>query len=241
MKAFRTMYKTEFKLGMREADVPMFAFIFPVVIALVLGAIYGVKDTQALGKTFASSSTIGLAAMGLMGLPLTLSGYRDAKILKQLQATPVKSSLVLLAQFAVKLTLAMLSAVLVWGALAICFGYRMTANPFIYLIAYILVAFGIFGIGMIIASVSKDAAMTGMLCSIVYFPMLLFSGTTIPLDIFPQGVVKFLQVLPLTQGINLLETVALGGSIFENLIATIAMFMIGIVAIVISIMTFKWE
>ena len=241
MRTFKTMAATECKLGIRQPDVPLFAFIFPVVVAVILGLVYGKSNPAMLGKTFASASTIGLAAMGLMGLPLTLSGYRDAKILKQLKVTPVKPWLILMAHFAVKFVFALLSAVLVGVVLALFFGYRMVGSPAAYLLAYILVAFAIFGIGMIIASVSKDANTASLLCSIAYFPMLFFSGTTIPLDVLPGGVVKVLQVLPLTQGINLLETVALGGSLSDGFMATLIMVGIGAVAVGISIKSFKWE
>lgn len=241
MKTFKEMYISEFKLGMRTADVPIFSFIFPVIVAVILSLVYGKNNTEMLGDTFASASTIGLAAMGLMGLPLTLAGYRDAKILKQLKVTPVKPALILFVQFCVKLTLALLSSILVWLTLAVFFGYRIKGNPALYLVSYVLVAFAIFGIGMIIASVSKDANMAGMLCSIAYFPMLIFSGSTIPLHVLPGGVVRFLQVLPLTQGINLLKTVAHGGSITDNLAATLIMTCIGLAAIAVSIKTFKWE
>lgn len=241
MKTFKMMFKTEFKLGIRQVDVPIFVFIFPVVVATILGLIYGKNNTEMISKTFASTSVIGMAANGLMGLPLTLSGYRDLKILKQLKVTPVKQSLILFVQFSVNFTLALISAVLVFLTLALFFNYKMTGNLAMYFISYILVAFAIFGIGMIIASVSKDANMTGLLCSVVYFPMILFSGTTIPLNILPHAVVKILQVLPLTQGINLLETVVLGGSILDSLFATIIMVAIGIVSVIISIKIFKWE
>ncbi len=241
MKTFKATFKTEFLLGLRQLDVPIFAFIFPVVLAVILVAIYGSGNTEMMGKTFASASTIGLAAMGLMGLPLTLAGYRDAKILKQLKVTPVKPSLILFTQFSVKLALALVSSVLVWLTMTVFFGYRMQGNPLLYLVSYLLVAFGIFGIGMVIASLSKDANTASLLCSIVYFPMLLFSGATLPLDILPRGVVTVLQVLPLTQGINLLETVALGGSILNDLVATLVMVGIGAAAVLIAIKTFRWE
>ncbi|MFV0351911.1 MAG: ABC transporter permease [Oscillospiraceae bacterium] len=200
MRAFKAMYKTEFKLGIRQIDVPIFAFAFPVVVAIVLVLIYGKTDTVMMGKTFALASSIGIAAMGLMGLPLTLSGYREAKILKQLKVTPIKPAFILFVQFAVKFTLSLISAIMVWSILTVLFGYKMAGNPAIYFIAYVLVAFAIFGIGMIIASVSKDANMAGLLCSIAYFPMLIFSGTIIPLDALPATMVKVLQVYALNTG-----------------------------------------
>lgn len=241
MRTFNTMFKAEFKLSIRHMDVPIFAFVFPVVVAIILGLIYGKSNTEMISKTFASASTIGIAAMGFMGLPLTLSGYRDTKILKQLKVTPIKPALILFVQFAVKFSLALISAFLVWLTLTLFFDYKMMGNPFIYIISYVLVALAVFGIGMIIASVSKDANMTGLLCSITYFPMLIFSGTTIPLDVLPKSVVKILQILPLTQGINLLETAALGGSIIDCRMPAIIMVVIGMVSALISVKTFQWE
>lgn len=241
MRTYKQMFQTECKLALREADVPIFAFIFPVVIALVLGLVYGKSNTQMLGSTFASASTIGLAAMGLMGLPLTLAGYRDAKILKQLRVTPVRPWMILLVQFSVKFILALFSALFVWLTMALCFGYRMAGNPAVYFGAFVLVAFAVFGIGMVIASLAKDAATAGLLCSVVYFPMLLFSGSTIPLHVLPGGVVRALQVLPLTQGINLLQTAALGGRMTDDPVATLLMTGIGLVATILSVKTFRWE
>lgn len=241
MKTFYRMFKTEFKLGLRHIDVPIFAFIFPVVVAVISGLTYGKDNSEMIGGIFASASTIGIAAMGLMGLPLTLSGYRDAKILKQMKVTPVKPSMILLVQFGVKFALALVSAAFVWITLALFFRYRMAGNPAVYLMSYILVSFAVFGIGMIIASISKDANMAGALCSVCYFPMLIFSGTTIPLDILPGAVSKNLQILPLTQGIHLLETAALGGRVSDGLLSAVIMAFIGLASLLISIKTFKWE
>lgn len=241
MKTFKTMFKTEFKLGLRQIDVPIFVFIFPVAVAVIMGLVYGSDNSVMIGKTFASAGTIGIAAMGLMGLPLTLAGYRDAKILKQLKVTPVSGGMILFVQVTVKFVLALISSGLVLLILSLFFGYGIPGNPLVYFTAYALVAFAIFGVGMIIASVSKDANTAGLLCSVAYFPMLIFSGTTVPLEVLPVPVVKILQVLPLTQGINLLETVALGGNISDNLSATVIMTGIGVVSAVIALNTFKWE
>lgn len=241
MRTFSTMYKTEFKLGLRNLDIPIFAIIFPMVVATILGLVYGRNNTEMIGKTFASVSTVGIAANGLMGLPLTLSGYRSAKILKQLKAAPVRSSTILLAQFMAKLTLSVISSFLILLILKLFFGYRFIGNVFLYILCYFLVTAAVFGIGMIIASISPNTNITGLLCSIVYFPMLFLSGATIPLDILPKSVVKILQILPLTQGINLLERVALAKPVGNDLAPVVMLSVIGFLSVIISVKSFKWE
>lgn len=46
--------------------------------------------------------------------------------------------------------------------------------------------------------------------SLVYFPMLFLSGATIPYELFPSGLQKVANVLPLTQGIKLMKSVSMG-------------------------------
>lgn len=241
MRAFKTMFQTELKLTLRQLDVPIFGLLFPVLVSAILGFVYSTTGNAAIGKTFASACTIGICANGLMGLPLTLSNYRSNKILKQLKVTPIRSSQVLFVQFAVKLSLSILSSFLVWATLFGLFNYRFTGNLFLFIVSYLLVVFAIFGIGMIIASVSANTNTTNLLCSIVYFPMLFLSGATLPLELLPEVIVNVLQFLPLTQGIQLLETVALHQPIHNGTSAVIFMLGIGLLAILLSVKTFKWE
>ncbi|MHC5226830.1 ABC transporter permease [Enterococcus sp. LJL99] len=241
MRAFKTMYLTEFKLTVRQLDVPIFGLLFPVLVSAVLGFVYASGGNEAMGKTFASACTIGICANGLMGLPLTLSQYRANKLLKQLKVTPIRSAQVLLVQFAVKATLSVLSSVLVWLTLVVLFDFQFIGNFTLFILGYILVVFAIFGIGMIIASVSANTNTTNLLCSIVYFPMLFLSGATLPLEILPNVLVNVLQFLPLTQGINLLETITLNQPVNSGVSAAIFLLVIGGLAIFIATKMFRWE
>jgi ABC-2 type transport system permease protein len=45
----------------------------------------------------------------------------------------------------------------------------------------------IFSLGMMLASVAKNSKSAGMLCSLLYFPMLFLSGAAIPFEVFRSG------------------------------------------------------
>ncbi len=47
------------------------------------------ESNEDLNRSFAAVATIGLVSSGVMSLPLSLSSYRERKILKRYQVTPI--------------------------------------------------------------------------------------------------------------------------------------------------------
>lgn len=100
MNKFLTMLKTELKLSFRGMDMIIFALCMPVVVEVILGAIYGNRaatpgaEYSFLEQSFGALSTIAICAGGVMGLPLLISDYRQKKILKRYKVT-IKSILTL--------------------------------------------------------------------------------------------------------------------------------------------------
>ena len=86
MKALNVLFKTEAKLALRGGDMVLFGVIFPVAVMLLIGFI---SQPEAVRLGFGGIASVGICAAGIMGLPLTISGYRHAKILKRFRVTPV--------------------------------------------------------------------------------------------------------------------------------------------------------
>lgn len=107
MKSLKTLFNIEFKLSIREFSGVLFGMILPVGLMLLLGTLYGHQrvDGQAytlVQQAFPAVITIGICATGLMGIPITLSNYRDKQILKSFQVTPTSPLVLLMAQFLIK-------------------------------------------------------------------------------------------------------------------------------------------
>lgn len=75
------------------------------------------------------------------------------------------------------------------------------------------------------------------------FPMLIFSGATLPYEVMPNALKKTVDILPLTQGIKLLKASSLGLGIDSEVIVapTIIMTGIAVISVAIAIRFFKWE
>ena len=246
MKALKTLFKIEFKRSIREFSGVLFGLILPVGLMVLLGTLYGDQKVDGQGYTFLQQAfpgviTIGICATGLMGIPITLSAYRDKQILKSFQVTPSSPFILLMAQFFNQMIFAFVSGLLVWLAASLFFHYRMIGNISHFLLAYLLVLFSIYGIGMMIASISKNVNMANLLCSFVYFPMFFLSGATVPYEIMPRGLQVVADTLPLTHGIKLLKDVSLGKSLFDQGFIALILFGLAIVTVVISVKTFKYD
>lgn len=247
MNKFLTMLKTELKLSFRGMDMIIFAVCMPVVVVIVLGIIYGGKpafdgaDYTFLEQSFGAVSTIAVCAGGVMGLPLVISDYRQKKILKRFKITPSSPVLLLSVQVAIYMIYSLIALVLIYLVSVLLFGMKLRGAFLPFMGAFFLVMISMFSIGMLVGGVSPNTKIASVLASLLYFPMLIFSGATLPYEVMPAVLQKLADLLPLTQGIKLLKAASLGLPA-ENVMASLAvMAVITVVCGGISIRFFKWE
>ena len=247
MKSFRTMLKTELKLSFRGMDMVIFALILPLVVLVIIGIIYGSKPAFAgaehtfLQQTFGALTTISVCAGGVMGLPLVISGYRSKGILKRYKVTPVTPALLLAVQVVIYMLYAFASLAGLYLAANLLFGFQLIGSWLHFLGGYTLVMLSMFSIGMMVGGIAPNAKIAGVLASILYFPMLIFSGATLPYEVMPAALQKAADILPLTQGIKLLKAASLGLPADGVVLPVIVMAALAVICIAASIRFFKWE
>ena len=247
MKAFSTLLKIEGKLSLRGMDMVIFALCLPVVVMILLGCIYGNRpayDGAAytfLAQSFGAVSTIAICAGGVMGLPLVTSDYRQKKILKRLKVTPARPSLILAVEVVIYALYSVCSLVLIYGAAAIFFGYRFLGSWPLFLSAYLLVMVSMFSIGLMVGGLAPNPKIAGVVASILYFPMLIFSGATLPYEVMPPVLQNLADGMPLTQGIKLLKALSLGLPVGDVLIPAVIMAAIAAACTFIGVRWFRWE
>ncbi|WP_085833539.1 ABC transporter permease [Clostridium merdae] len=247
MKAFKTIFITECKLSLRGIDMFIFAICMPVVVILLLGALFGSKPAfdgapySFLEQSFGAVATIAICAGGVMGLPLVISDYRSKKILKRYQTTPTSPALLLAVQVVIYALYSFASLVLIYIAGALFFGYQLRGSWLQFFGAYLLVMLSIFSIGLLVGGLAPNTKVAGVAASLLYFPMLLFSGATLPYEVMPPALQKAADLLPLTQGIKLLKSSSLGLATESILFHTIIMLCLAVICTGISIRFFRWE
>ncbi|AEG60323.1 ABC transporter permease [Desulforamulus ruminis] len=247
MKAFRTLLKTEIRLSLRGMDMFIFAICMPIVVVIILGAVFGNKpafdgaEYTFLEQSFGAVSTIAICAGGVMGLSLVVSDYRSRKILKRFKVTPTSPALILAVQVVIYALYSIISLILVYATGAIFFGYQLYGSWLQFLGAYLLVMLSMFSIGLLVGGIAPNIKIASAAASLLYFPMLIFSGATLPYEVMPVALQKVADILPLTQGIKLLKAASLGLPIDSVFIPVVLMIVIAVICTTVSLRFFNWE
>ncbi len=246
MKRFFTFLKTELKLSVRDMNMPIFAVIMPLAIFAVLGIIYGTKpaydgaDYTFLEQTFGAAGAIAICAGGLMGLPQAVSGLRELKILKRFRVTPVSPVFVLGVELSMYIVYCIVSLATLTVA-ALLWGVRLRGSLLAFLGSWALTMLSTLSIGMLVGGVVKDVKQAGVIASILYFPMLIFSGTTLPIEVMPKAMQKIVSFFPLTQGITMMKHAFLGVSTGSVLLPVCVMVGVAALCTTLAVRFFRWE
>ncbi len=247
MKTFRKMLKIEGMLSIRDMNMVIFAIIMPIVVLVILGIVYGNKpafpgaEYSFIDQSFGALCSIAICAGGLMGLPIVISDYRERKILKRFKVTPISPSIILLVELVIYTLYSLVSVLLLWAVASIFFEFRMQGSFAIFLAGWFLVLLSILSIGLLVGGIAKNSKQASVIASVLYFPMLVFSGATLPYEVMPIGLQKVVDVLPLTQGIKILKSTILGLPIVNVNVSIIVMLIVAVVCVIGSIKFFRWE
>ncbi len=246
MKCFFTFLKTELKLSLRDMNMVIFAVIMPLVIFIILGIIYGTKpaydgaDYTFLDQSFGAVSAVAVCASGLMGLPLAVSGLREMKILKRLRVTPVSPVLILGVELAMYLVYCAAS-IATLAIVALLWGVQLRGSLLAFLGSWALTMISTLSIGMLAGGIAKGTRQASVIASILYFPMLIFSGTTLPIEAMPPVMQKVVSFFPLTQGLTMMKNTFLGIGAGSILLPMCIMLGVTALCAILAVRFFRWE
>ena len=245
MKRFLTMYRVEQRIFFRSPDVILFNLIMPLVTLILITVIAGNKDAAESGLTYLQSayvalSTVGICCSAFMSIPIVIVENRSQGVLRRMYCSPCSPARLLACDTICSGVTAALSTLILTIAAVVVFGYRMPGNVFAYIAVWLLTMISMFSIGLMVASLCRTTKSMNVATSLLYFPMLLFSGATIPAEVFPDALQAVAGWMPLGVGIRLLKSVSMG--CYDQLInPVVTLTAIAVICGTIAVKTFRWE
>ncbi|MCI8453501.1 MAG: ABC transporter permease [Lachnospiraceae bacterium] len=247
MRSFGILLKYELKLTFRNMNMIISAVLMPLVVMLFLGLIYGTKPAgKGLEYTFIEQSfgalcAISICAGGLMGLPLAVSEYRERGVLKRFWVTPVSPVKLLAVEFTVYMLYCLAFLLTLAAAASVFCKIRVRGSLPAFMGSWLFTMVSTLSIGMMAGGVANNTKSAGLIACFLYFPMLIFSGTTIPFEIMPEGIQRIVSMFPMVQGIQLMKKVFLGIPVDKGWILVCTMAVVTGICAGISVRFFKWE
>ena len=245
MRRFWRMYRVEQKLFFRSPDVILFCLLMPLVVLVLITMITGSKAAGDSGLNYLQSayvalSTVGICCSAFMSIPITVVELRSQGILRRMYCSPCSPVRILACDTLASGMIAAVSTLLLTVAAVVFFGYKMAGSVALYIAAWLLTMISMFSIGLMVAALCRTTKSMNVATSVLYFPMLLFSGATIPAEVFPAPVQAVTRWMPLGIGIDLLKKISVGRS-DDIKLQLISLISISVVCTGVAVKTFRWE
>jgi ABC-2 type transport system permease protein len=246
-RGFGSLLVVNLRLYVREPIGAFFTLAFPVMLVLIFGAIYG-NEPQDLFDGYGSMdvsmpayTALILGSVGLLGVAINTSSYREAGILRRFRMTPLRPLVYIAADVIANLimTLVGMAGVLLVGWLL--YRVRFEGEATSVFLAVILSGTAMFSVGYLIAGIAPNARAAQVMGMVVLYPMLFLSGAGMPLEILPESVRTISDFLPLTYVVRLLRGLWFGESWGSLLFETGVLVGILVVCTAIAVRLFRWE
>ena len=236
MRSYIAYIRTALRLAARERVVVFFNYLFPLVFLLGLGELMGPV------AVFALVLTLNILGTGFFGAGIRAAADREAGILRRFKVAPITPGPILVSSIVVGWIVFLPALAMFFGILYFRNHMPMPHNPvslFIFL-SIGVVAFR--AMGMIIASVVNSMQESQILVQLLYLPMLMLSGATIPLTIMPDWLQVTAQFIPSTYLTLGMQGILLRGeSLVQNWQAVVALIVTAAVSLFVCAKLFRWE
>jgi len=246
VSAFTAVLKAELRLFLREPFSLFWIAVFPTILLTILGLIPSFREPDpALGGRrvidlyVPVNVLIALIMAGIQVLPPVLSGYRERGILRRMSTTPVRPASLLAAQIVLHFAAALGSALLVVAAGRIVFGVALPGHLPGYLAALLLGALSALALGSAVTAVTPTVKATTVVGSVVFFPMMFFTGVWIPVQTMPDPMRNVVEYSPFGAASQALDQAAEGGWPDLAHLGVIAAW--AVVLITVAVRWFRWE
>jgi ABC-2 type transport system permease protein len=236
----------ETKLYLREPGV-YFGLALPVILILVFGTLYGNTPNSFTGGHgpmdvyTPAYIAMMIASYSFFSLPITIINYRERGILFRLKATPLRPQVILASHIGANFLMTTACSVIIVLLVREFYDVHITLSILNVFVAYLLGVISIFSFGFLLASLIPSVRIASILNSILFGITLYLSGILLPLTIFPPTLRNFLQILPLTHVVILLQDLWLGGSWSDHWVNVLALLGITIVCLFLSTKLFRWR
>jgi ABC-2 type transport system permease protein len=182
-----------------------------------------------------------ISIVGLTALPITSATRRETGVLRRFSATPLRPLTYFLTDVLAPFMMTLLGILLLFLVGTVGYNVRFEGNFFSLLVGVCLGAIAFFSLGYTLVGLVPSTRAVTLIGNVVLYPLMLFSGALVPLEVMPESVQTISRYLPLTHLVDLLRGLWFGEAWGDLITQVVVLVVIGIIGMLIVALTFRWE
>lgn len=248
MRALSKLVRTNLLLFLREPAALFFTLVFPVLLLVVFGVIFGNEPGQFgppgigyMDVQVPALAGLVIGTVGLIGIPIGTATMRELGVFRRYRATPVRPTTIIASDVMVNLGLTLIGLILLVVLGRAMYGLQVGGSWPIVLAGFVFAACAFFALGYLIASLSPTARVAQTVGMGLFFPMMFVSGAAFPRQMMPETVRQVADLLPLTHVVTFLQGLWAGqplSALGTELVWLAALLVVGTA---VSARFFRWE
>ncbi|MBN9661059.1 MAG: ABC transporter permease [Acidobacteria bacterium] len=243
MKAYLAYIKSTLLLTTRDRLVVFFNFLFPLIFFVAFGEGFGARtSTGAMSQVLTMVLVIGVLGSGFFGAGMRATVERESGILRRFKVAPITPAPIVTAGLVTGWVLFLPTVIFFILIAKLRYGMPFPEHIISLLLMVSAGVLAFRSLGAIIASVVNSMAESQIIIQLMYLPMLMLSGATVPLNIMPDWLQIVAQFLPSTHlYLGMQGILVRNESLAQNLTSVGSLVLTAIIGTVLSVKLFRWE
>ena len=242
MNAFIHHFTFEFRTGIRNKQLLLMNYLFPLFFYLMMGFIMADINPPFREDIIPAMVVFGILAATVLGIPDPLVNARENGVFRSYKINGIPSISILTIPALTTILHLVIVAVLITVTAPLFFDAPLPVHWLNYALIFVAMAFACAGLSVLIGVVSPSSRMTVLWSQLVFVPSMLLGGMMLPYSMLPDVARKFAQLLPATQAMNAFNGLAMGKvAAFSPWGSVIMLFVSGVLGFGLAVYLFSWD
>ena len=248
MRLFLHQLRGEQRLYWRSHELAFFTFLFPVLIFILLGSVYGndrIKSEHNIkGSAYLLAGILGygIASTAFAGLAIMLVLRREGGILKRLRATPLPAPTYLAGVITSTVIVFAVEAVALIVLARVLFHVHFPREWLSLVLALLLGTLAFAALGLALTGYIRSGEGSSAVVNAIYLPAAFLSGSFWSPHAYPRFLEVIAEILPLTYFIRLMRDIVLRDhTIWASWESAVVVAAWGLGGLALAVRAFRWE
>jgi ABC-2 type transport system permease protein len=210
MSAFFNHFAFEFRTGIRNKQLLMLNYLFPLGFYLMMGVIMVEINPPFLEAIIPAMVVFAIMAATLLGLPDPHVNAREAGIFRSYKINGIPSLSILMIPALTTILHLGIMTVIITASAPLLFDAPPPVNWANFVLISAVTAFTFAGLSILIGVISDSSRVTVLWSQLIFIPSMLLGGLMIPYTMLPDVAGKISQLFPATQAMNAFNGLAMG-------------------------------
>jgi ABC-2 type transport system permease protein len=239
--------RSEQRLYWRSHELAFFTFLFPILIFVLLGSVYGddvIKSEHVKGSAYLLAGILGygLISTAFAGLAIVMVVRRESGILKRVRGTPLPAWAYITSTLVSTIIVYAIEAAALVILANVLFDVPYPDELFSLALALVIGSLAFAAMGLAVTTFIRSAEGSSAVVNAIYLPLAFIAGSFWTPHAYPRFLEVIAEVLPLTYFIRLMRDIVLRGEpIWDNWSSVAVVAAWGLVGLVVTVRRFRWE